>query len=235
MSDFHNILSHDSSQQQQYSLMRHALVGVPHDELQHPFSGFGTGDDFTPSWNPPAGYFDHLHGLHEGPSQVSPRHSVDSYAVTGTPSTPSMFASNYYPPTRSPSPYLPTIRELLDSTPSRTAPKTICIGNGSNGDSSSEDLAITVPKGKGTRTLFTCQDIRKLMAVVCEVNPYMAGWGKIGKKWVEVCEKTRAVKACLSHSNSTIQHKVTALLDYQKVRLFHCCIHYSCHFIHLGS
>jgi hypothetical protein len=61
------------------------------------------------------------------------------------------------------------------------------------------------------------------MAVVCEVNPFMAEWGNVGKKWLEVCTKTRKAMACVSHSNSTIQNKVTALLEYQKV---HCVFMY---------
>ena len=55
------------------------------------------------------------------------------------------------------------------------------------------------------------------MAVVCDVNPFMAEWGNVGKKWAEVCKKIRADKACIGHSNATIQHKVAALLKYQKV------------------
>ena len=55
------------------------------------------------------------------------------------------------------------------------------------------------------------------MAVVCEVNPFIAEWGKRGEKWAEVCKRTKAANACIGHSNVTIQNKVHALLEYQKV------------------
>ena len=116
-------------------------------------------------------------------------------------------------PPLSPSPDLPTVSELLKSIPYREAPAADHTGN--NEEPSSLDVPITAkPKGKGPRTLFTSQDLRKLMAVVCDVNPFMAEWGNVGKKWAKVCKKIRAEKACIGHSNATIQHKVATLLEY---------------------
>jgi hypothetical protein len=208
MSDFRNILNYNDYQQQQYSLMDRVLSGDTHDEMQNISGGYGFGDNFTSSWNPPTGYYNHRHVLNDNPTSPA-----NSYAATQHPTFTSRQVT---PPPPSSSPDLPTVAELLKSV--RAAPRVDHNNEESDTHTSSSDVPITAkPKGKGSRTPFTSRDIRKLMAVVCDVNPFMAEWGKMGKKWAEVCEKTRAVKACVGHSDATIQHKVTALLEYQKV------------------
>ncbi len=97
----------------------------------------------------------------------------------------------------------------------RAAPRVDHNNEVSSTHTSPLDVLITVkPKGKAAQIVFTSWDLRKLMTVICDVNPFMAEWGMRGKKWAEVSKRTRAVKACIGHSDAMIQHKVTTLLKY---------------------
>ena len=153
MSDFRNILNCNNYQQQQYSLMEHALIGVcgmRHDEIQDVSSGYGSGDDSIPSWNPrqpPTSYYGRLHALNDSPT--SPVDSV---------SHPT-FTSEYRQlrvrlPPLSPSPDLPSIFEILKSysaTP-RAEHDTEASSVSNKHQTSSLDVPITAdPKSKGSR------------------------------------------------------------------------------------
>jgi len=181
MSDFHNILNHDKPLHSQSSLIDHALI-VP-DEFRR-FSP--PVDDFAPIWNLHTSYYNAMHPDNLK-NQLFLFSDVKMMPVTAPVSSNSPSISYDTPVFASPnssSPYFPTVEELLKSTPSKASLTSDCsnVEFKTMPSSPEKPITATVRKGKGSRKPFTCRDIRKLIAVVCEVNPYMAGWGKIGKK-----------------------------------------------------
>jgi hypothetical protein len=177
-------------------------VGAPPNQLEHSSPSQNSTNDSSPTRNS------------RYPSQIR---SYQNNSATSDGHTKPIFPIDYDspdlepPPCSSPapsSPYLPTVAELLNETPSRGSSR-------SDRPSFPPHMVAITHEGNGSRNPFTSRDIRELLSVVCDVNPFMAG--NIGKKWVEVGSKTRAAKACLMHSDATIQKKVTALLEYQKV------------------
>ena len=114
MSDFCNILNCDDYQQQQYSLMKHALIGARvahHDEIQNVSSGYGSSDDYVPSWNPrhpPTSHYNCPHSLNDNPASL-----VDPLSHPTFTSKSRQLRVRL--PPLSPSPDLPTISEILKS------------------------------------------------------------------------------------------------------------------------
>lgn len=67
------------------------------------------------------------------------------------------------------------------------------------------------------RSKFTSADLKAIMSVVVDVNPYMAKHGKKGQMWKDIAEKVKGMGKCLTHSETTIKKKVDALLSYHEV------------------
>lgn len=76
---------------------------------------------------------------------------------------------------------------------------------------------IVATSAKATWNKFTANDIKQLMAAVCEVNPFMARWREKGAMWKGVAALVKKNGACLLHSEASIKNKVNSLLAYQQV------------------
>ncbi|KAF8466265.1 hypothetical protein DFH94DRAFT_686153 [Russula ochroleuca] len=75
---------------------------------------------------------------------------------------------------------------------------------------------IVATSAKATWNKFTANDIKQLMAAVCEVNPFMARWREKGAMWKGVAALVKKNGACLLHSEASIKNKVNSLLAYQQ-------------------
>jgi hypothetical protein len=60
-------------------------------------------------------------------------------------------------------------------------------------------------------------DLKALMGVVVDVNPYMAKHGMKGQMWKDVAEGVKKKGFCGAHSETTIKKKVEMLLAYHEV------------------
>jgi hypothetical protein len=72
-------------------------------------------------------------------------------------------------------------------------------------------MIVTKPHVKFT------SDLKAIMAVVVDINPYMAKNGKKGQMWKDIAEEVKKKGLCETHSETTIKKKVDMLLLYHEV------------------
>jgi hypothetical protein len=79
-------------------------------------------------------------------------------------------------------------------------------------------LNTPAPVGR-SRSKFTAAELKAIMGMVVDVNPYMAKHGSKMKKWKDVAEGVKQRGFCKTHSDTTIKKKVDMLLAYHEVYL----------------
>lgn len=70
---------------------------------------------------------------------------------------------------------------------------------------------------KRSRVKFTAADLKAIMGLVVDINPYMAKHGSKGQMWKDIADGVRKKGFCTTHSETTIKKKVEMLLAYHEV------------------
>jgi hypothetical protein len=81
----------------------------------------------------------------------------------------------------------------------------------------------TAPVGR-PRVKFAAADLKAIMGVVVDINPYMAKHGMKGQMWKDVADEVKKRGFCSTHLETTIKKKVDMLLAFHEVCFYFLCL-----------